>query len=1476
MATLYDNACTIAEEQILMEDNINLRLPILGKNNLRLWRASLQAYAEEHGLTQWIETPAPSNIVGDEAVKRKHRAQAYRLITSTLSADTLTRIGEHILELEPRDMLQTIMDAYAADATPAAHEALRARAEQLRIKPRESVDDYVDRHMSLRAEMAQANYPLIENERTTISFIIKGLTARPSFKPHVTMLTLQQPANIRATRTALQMLATSLDAVGAPSSNIPTPSRRTYDTTRRQWCDFHSAFGNHTTPQCRDRQRMMAQQQTMQWPSPSYNPTGYYAHPAPMGYRPRPQGQAVQRPARGRASARARSARRHQQQAQTVAVPPDLSPEVIYEEGDGQWPQGEDDNKDHQFESYVVDSACYPSFTPRRSLTAKPVHSTVTLADGTRCAIIAEQYERLTTPNGKTLHLPTLSTAPTFTEPLLSVREVTTANQCAIVLTSRGGCVARRVQIHPANIIAPIDTHEAGYVMKLRRAESGQPRARTAARKTKMQSQSRITRYFQQRKTVARRPLPAVRQSHQRAPPMVVSRRPLPRVRNKRTDRVTHRLMSPHYLPSIPDLLKEAAVDAYTWHLIMNHTGLRTLSLMARHVPASGLPPSMRAESVPMHCSGCARGKMSRAPYVHHARSTPPGHTIMLDLIGPLASEQHVFKFALICVEMHSRMAAVYLLRSKSDAEQYMIEHLTKVARHYGRPVGRLRCDNANELLTKMIIRCCGQSATQIDPTCPHSPQQNAIAERINRTFLSRVRATLTAVDLPFAKYWPWCLLDTCGKYNSTLHSATNAIPRQQWEQARIATSPFKQRTLSLTLFRVFGELGYIPVNKAPKKKQEDRAVLARYLFVVDDDHYQIMLPETGRLLKCRVVNFQPHNPSFDPVHSIRRTMPVTEHTKARINQHHSIPRTAMSANLRPFHQHKPPPMRSAAPPPLPQPVRTPPRTVREARRSLESTCWRRAYEKELRTLQSFNSLLPVSVHHIPRGAVVRAPVVTFTYKLDRMGRVNGYKARLSFPGHVLQPGWHFDPDRLSVYAASREAVRLLFSIAAHLSMDIFHIDLTSAFLHETYEGPPIYMQVPKDFDGNPTYQAAAVRVVGNIYGLQSAPRRYAEGLSTHLTALGYVPMKHDSNIYTRTTHLGRLLMAVTTDDFTVATSSYRMYRQLLGHLRLKYCAKDLGRPNFMLGWCFNQDLHTKAIHIAQPHLVDAYVTILDTGQPRLRASTTPYSAGLQLHKATQHEPVVRRTEYQRAVGILRYLVDSSRPDLAVAVNDLARAMQHPTQRHWLAATQVARYLKGTRNYALHFTRGSAKIRAQADAAFAPAHTQRRSVAGYLVYHGHNLIAWSTRTIKTIVISTCEAEYIASSNAARHTHWLAKLLTETTGETLSPIPLDMDNQGALAVAKKNGHTKRSKYIDVRHHLLQQLAQRRIIQPGFVRSRDLTADIMTKALKSHAYITHREQLQVMPQSGSRNSGTAAVGGHESAGNQDHVGGMIGRV
>ena len=92
--------------------------------------------------------------------------------------------------------------------------------------------------------------------------------------------------------------------------------------------------------------------------------------------------------------------------------------------------------------------------------------------------------------------------------------------------------------------------------------------------------------------------------------------------------------------------------------------------------------------------------------------------------------------------------------------------------------------------------------------------------------------------------------------------------------------------------------------------------------------------------------------------------------------------------------------------------------------------------------------------------------------------------------------------------------------------------------------------------------------------------------------------------------------------------------------------------------------------------------------------SRTPYRSGLPVDKIPTNTPLpehVRneaRDKYRHLVGTFNWLSLSTRPDIATITNMLSYNLHNATPSHVTAAKYVIRYLAGTKDLGIHFTKG--------------------------------------------------------------------------------------------------------------------------------------------------------------------------------------------
>ena len=84
----------------------------------------------------------------------------------------------------------------------------------------------------------------------------------------------------------------------------------------------------------------------------------------------------------------------------------------------------------------------------------------------------------------------------------------------------------------------------------------------------------------------------------------------------------------------------------------------------------------------------------------------------------------------------------------------------------------------------------------------------------------------------------------------------------------------------------------------------------------------------------------------------------------------------------------------------------------------------------------------------------------------------------------------------------------------------------------------------------------------------------------------------------------------------------------------------------------------------------------------------TPVDISTKLTKeGNEEETCVDQQLNQLAVGSLLYLSIATRPDITYAVSNVAKFCAKPTKQHWVAVKRIIRYLKGTQQYGLLYSK---------------------------------------------------------------------------------------------------------------------------------------------------------------------------------------------
>ena len=150
-------------------------------------------------------------------------------------------------------------------------------------------------------------------------------------------------------------------------------------------------------------------------------------------------------------------------------------------------------------------------------------------------------------------------------------------------------------------------------------------------------------------------------------------------------------------------------------------------------------------------------------------------------------------------------------------------------------------------------------------------------------------------------------------------------------------------------------------------------------------------------------------------------------------------------------------------------------------------------------------------------------------------------------------------------------------------------------------------------------------------------------------------------------------------------------------------------------------------------------------------------------------------------------------------------------------------------------------LKALNDSDFASDKETRISVFGYIIYFCGIPIPWRSKGMKSVVLSTTEAEYMALSEVVKELIFIVQLPQTMNIEVELPITVHVDNVGAIWLSNNRTTGDRTKHIDIRTSFVKEYQEDGKIIIKFVKSEDNEADIFTKNTTNVIFHNHQKKL-----------------------------------
>ena len=507
-----------------------------------------------------------------------------------------------------------------------------------------------------------------------------------------------------------------------------------------------------------------------------------------------------------------------------------------------------------------------------------------------------------------------------------------------------------------------------------------------------------------------------------------------------------------------------------------------------------------------------------------------------------------------------------------------------------------------------------------------------------------------------------------------------------------------------------------------------------------------------------------------------------------------------------------------------------------EAMRSEDREGFREAMRLEVESLQKMGTW-----NLVKRDAAKNVLDGTWTFKRKRFpdGRVRKLKARFCVRGDQQIEGVDYFESYAPVVQWS--TLRLVLINVLKFNLATRQVDFNNAFA-QAHCLEEVYVECPRGFEHGlgPDF---VLKLNKSLYGLKQAPKTFYDHMVAGLIAQGFKVSAHDPCLYI---HRDMFAISWVDDVVFVARDGNKIEEMILKLQEAGYDLESEGEISAFLGIQIDKNPETGTFTLTQTGLIQKilkYTGLEDCNSDKTPANTTALGSDIDGELWVDSK---ENFEYASAVGMLMYLSNNTRPDIAFAVNQCARFTHAPKQSHAKALKRIVRYLKGTQDKGLIFCpTDELVVDCYVDADFAglwkseddqdPVCVKSRS--GYILEYAGCPLIWSSKLQTEIALSTMESEYIALSQAMRELIPLRRLVAEMASSLDLGVPTGCrtyskvfeDNSSAIIMAKVPRITLRNRHFAVKYHFFREHVRLGEVEIIKVESENQKADLLTKGL-----------------------------------------------
>jgi hypothetical protein len=334
-----------------------------------------------------------------------------------------------------------------------------------------------------------------------------------------------------------------------------------------------------------------------------------------------------------------------------------------------------------------------------------------------------------------------------------------------------------------------------------------------------------------------------------------------------------------------------------------------------------------------------------------------------------------------------------------------------------------------------------------------------------------------------------------------------------------------------------------------------------------------------------------------------------------------------------------------------------------------------------------------------------------------------------------------------------------------------------------------------------------------NLYGTIDAPRAFYLDYFQWHRDIGFQSIHEDQCYLTIQKDDGFIKFVTHVDDSICCQKGDKLWAWYLKKLSTKY-DYTVEPLSYALGMRFQRDAQTGAITIDQDAQVEKMIRCFNLDGKSKRA-TTPVASDqgrirpsmADLPSTEAEKAKARRIPYRQAMGHLGFLQQTTHFEISYALKVASRFLCDWSVRAWSWVKHIMTYLKHKHHRKFVIRGGTPAqqiLSAYSDADHITDVDTRRSISGYFILCGKDIIAWRSSFQTVVAHSSTESELMAMDLTARRVQALRWLLAKLGGVTNAPTEIHIDCSSAITMSENPVQNHRNCHVHARYFYVRDL------------------------------------------------------------------------